>query len=108
MKGSVIMFKPISMFLLFLILTFNYSNAAFAQVIHKTRSGDTLNKISSQYNTKIDTIANLNGLQKNHGLVLGQALLIPGSSYIVQQGDSLFEIANRHAIHTKSLMNYNK
>ncbi|MEH7179760.1 glycosyl hydrolase family 18 protein [Neobacillus vireti] len=101
------MVKPISMFLIFLILSFNYSNAAFAQVIHKTRLGDTLNKIASQYNKKINTIANLNGLQKNHHLVLGQALLIPGSYYIVQQGDSLFEIANRHAINTKSLMNYN-
>ncbi|MDQ0971341.1 spore germination protein [Neobacillus niacini] len=101
------MFKRISMFLIFLAFTFTFSKAVFAQVIHETKSGDTLNKIAVQYNTKIDTIANLNGLNKGHQLVLGQALLIPGSSYIVQPGESLFIIANRHAISTKFLMNYN-
>jgi spore germination protein len=101
------MFKRISMFLIFMVYTFNYSDAAFAQVIHKARSGDSLNKIASQYHSKIETIANLNGLQKNHQLVVGQALLIPGFSYIVQQGDSLFEIANRHAIKANFLMSYN-
>jgi spore germination protein len=79
----------------------------FAQVIHEVKSGDSLTKISKQYKIDRDELAKLNGLAKNSQLVLGQAMLIPGSTYFVQAGDSIWEIANRHAISEETLMRQN-
>ncbi|MCM3724637.1 glycosyl hydrolase family 18 protein [Neobacillus cucumis] len=81
--------------------------SAYAQVIHEVKSGDSLTKISKQYQINKDNLAKLNGLAKNTQLVLGQALLIPGSTYFVQSGESVWEIANRHAISDKTLMRQN-
>ncbi|MFD2613982.1 glycosyl hydrolase family 18 protein [Paenibacillus gansuensis] len=82
--------------------------AAHAQVIHEVQSGDSLSSISKQYGVKSQTLAKLNGLAKNSGLVLGQALLLPGTTYIVQNGESLWEIAKRHAITEASLKKANR
>ncbi|WP_286166361.1 LysM peptidoglycan-binding domain-containing protein [Peribacillus frigoritolerans] len=72
-----------------------------AQVIHEVKYGDSLSKISSKYKVKSEYLAKLNGLAKNSQLVIGQSILIPGTSYIVQPGESLWEIANRHSIKIK-------
>ncbi|MFJ5716773.1 glycosyl hydrolase family 18 protein [Neobacillus sp. NPDC093127] len=80
----------------------------YAQVIHEVKSGDSLTKISKQYKIDSDELAKLNGLAKNSQLVLGQAMLIPGSTYIVQAGDSIWAIANRHAISEETLMQQNQ
>lgn len=80
------MFKIIPLAFLIWLFVFDKPALTYAQVIHKTRSGDTLTKIAVQYNTKTVSLAKLNGLNKNSHLVLGQAILIPGSSYIVQPG----------------------
>ncbi|QIZ09206.1 LysM peptidoglycan-binding domain-containing protein [Priestia megaterium] len=80
---------------------------ACAQVIHEVKPGDSLTKISKQYKINKDDLAKLNGLAKNTQLVLGQAMMIPGSTYIVQKGDSIWEIANRHAISEITLMRQN-
>lgn len=77
---------------------------ACAQVIHEVKPGDSLTKISNQYKIDEEGLAKLNGLAKNTQLVLGQAMMIPGSTYIVQQGESIWEIANRHAISEIALM----
>ncbi|RDU37699.1 glycoside hydrolase [Neobacillus piezotolerans] len=79
----------------------------YAQVIHETRYGDSLSKISKDYNVNKDDLAKLNGLAKNAQLVLGQAILIPGSTYVVHPGDSLWEIAFRHGISERTLMDLN-
>ncbi|MFF2448885.1 glycosyl hydrolase family 18 protein [Neobacillus sp. NPDC058068] len=79
----------------------------YAQVIHEVKSGDSLTKISKQYKIDSDELAKLNGLAKNSQLVLGQAMLIPGSTYFVQAGDSIWAIANRHAISEETLMQQN-
>jgi spore germination protein len=89
------------MFLLTPILT-------YAQVIHEVKPGDSLTKISTQYKVDIDALAKLNGLANNTQLVLGQAMLIPGSTYVVQPGESIWEIANRHAISEETLMQQNQ
>ncbi|KKI89820.1 glycoside hydrolase [Bacillus sp. SA1-12] len=75
-----------------------------AQVIFEVKSGDSLDKISKQYKINRDEISKLNGLAKNAQLVLGQALVIPGSNYYVQPGESLWEIAYRHSITEEQLM----
>jgi spore germination protein len=79
----------------------------YAQVIHEVKTGDSLSKVSKQYQITKDNLAKLNGLAKNTELVLGQSLLIPGSTYVVQPGESLWEIAYRHAVTEETLMNHN-
>lgn len=91
--------------LAFMILMIPIST--YAQVIHEVKYGDSLSKISKQYQINKDNLAELNGLAKNAQLVLGQALLIPGANYIVQPGESVWEIANRHAISEETLMRQN-
>lgn len=90
--------------LIFLII---FPMISYAQVIHEVRYGDNLDKISKQYGINRDELAKLNGLAKNARLVLGQALLVPGSTYIVQTKDSIWEIANRHVISEETLMSHN-
>lgn len=87
-----------------ILLTPSLTNA---QVLYEVKYGDSLSKISKQYKINKDELAKLNGLAKNIGLVPGQAMLIPGSTYIVQPGESVWEIAKRHAISEHTLMSQN-
>jgi spore germination protein len=80
---------------------------AKAQVIHEVAPGDTITKISRQYQTKPESLAKLNGLKPNAKLVIGQAILIQGSTYIVQPGESVWEIAKRHSITEARLLKAN-
>ncbi|MCM3724635.1 glycosyl hydrolase family 18 protein [Neobacillus cucumis] len=102
------MFKTLSLLILISVFLLNNPHLTNAQVIHETRSGDTLNKIALPYKTKPENIAKLNGIRKDAHLVLGQALLISGWTYVVQSGDTIVKIANRHAMSTKQLMDYNR
>jgi spore germination protein len=101
------MVKKLKWFFLSVCIVLLTPNLVNAQVIHEVKYGDSLAKISKQYNMNKDELAKLNGLAKNMGLVPGQAMLIPGSTYIVQTGDSVWEIAKRHAISEQTLMNQN-
>jgi spore germination protein len=80
---------------------------ANAQVIYETKSGDSLFKISNQYNMNMSKIAVLNGLTTQSKLVVGQSILVPGSTYIVQPGESLWKIATRHAVSKEALIKQN-
>ncbi|TJY41584.1 LysM peptidoglycan-binding domain-containing protein [Cohnella pontilimi] len=82
----------------FLILIFLIPLPVQAQVIHEVKSGDTLTKISKQYGFDVKAVARLNGLKTNARLVVGQAILLQGSTYVVQPGDSIWEIAKRHSL----------
>lgn len=101
------MIKKLLVFLISVCMVIMTPIFACAQVIHEVKPGDSLNKISNQYKIAEEDLAKLNGLAKNTQLVLGQAMMIPGSTYIVQQGESIWEIANRHAISEITLMRQN-
>ena len=102
------MYRRILLILILLSLGCVLPLTTYAQVIHEVKTGDSLSNISKQYKINKDDLAKLNGLAKNTELVLGQSLLIPGSTYLVQPGDSLWEIAYRHAISEETLMNHNQ
>ncbi|MEH7381099.1 glycosyl hydrolase family 18 protein [Bacillus sp. JJ1533] len=78
-----------------------------AQVIYEVKSGDSLDKISKQYNLPLSNLAKLNGLSNTAELVLGQSLVIPGHSYYVRAGESIWEIAYRNSLSEKELMRHN-
>ncbi len=69
---------------------------------YTVKSGDSLYKIASLYNTSVDKIKDLNNLTSNN-LQINQVLKIPTTSntvensyinYTVKSGDSLYKIAN--------------
>ncbi|WP_179886971.1 LysM peptidoglycan-binding domain-containing protein [Bacillus sp. AFS088145] len=92
----------------FLFLFLLPSITSFAIVIYEVKPGDSLNKISAQYKLNVKTFAHLNGLEKNDKLVIGQALIIPGSTYYVRGYESLWDIAYRHSISVELLKSKNK
>jgi len=82
---------------------------------YTVKSGDTLYKIASLYNTSVNELMSINNLSTNI-LTLGQRLLVPKTisqpstneiTYVVQSGDSLYQIANKYGISVNELKNYN-
>lgn len=71
---------------------------------YTVKRGDTLYGISNQFGVSVVDIMNLNKLS-NNVIQIGQVLMIPGKTgsnpasvftYIVKQGDSLYNIARRY------------
>ncbi|WP_129691750.1 glycosyl hydrolase family 18 protein [Gottfriedia acidiceleris] len=92
----------------FLFLFLPPSIKSFAIVIHEVKPGDSLNKISAQYKLNVKSFAHLNGLEKYDKLVIGQAMIIPGSTYYVRGYETLWDIAYRHSISVELLKSKNK
>jgi len=81
------------------------------------QKGDSLYQIAKKYNTTIEKIKTLNNLTSN-SLSIGQQLYIPTSeaeqestqsknTYIVQKGDSLYQIAKKYNITVDELKKIN-
>ncbi len=68
--------------------------------IYVVQKGDSLWKVAQKFNTTVDKLKEENNLKTN-SLSVGQTLKIPitevssNETYIVQQGDSLWKIANK-------------
>jgi membrane-bound lytic murein transglycosylase D len=81
---------------------------------HIVRSGDTLGAIAQRYRTSVDALVRLNGLRSRTMIYPGQVLRVPSRggvetlaaapqakpgetvTYIVQNGDTLFQIAKTY------------
>ncbi|WLR52842.1 glycosyl hydrolase family 18 protein [Bacillus tianshenii] len=96
-----------SLFLLTIILLCNPLDSK-ASVIYEVRQGDSLWKIAKVYDIPLQTVIELNQLDKEETLVPGQVLLIPGQRYIVRQNESLYEIASNHSLSITQLMKHNQ
>lgn len=89
-------------------------------LIYTVKSGDSLWKIASEYDTTVDTLMDINNL-KGTTLTINQQLLVPkkgtieieieeepkGITYIVKSGDSLWKIANSYGITVDKLKSAN-
>ena len=76
------------------------------------KRGDTLYKIANNYSVSVSDIMKLNNLSSNL-LSIGQELLIPSNevdkniTYVVQNGDTLYKIANKYNTTVNDLINKN-
>ena len=79
------------------------------------KSGDSLYKIATQYNTTVDNLKSLNNLTTNI-LSIGQVLKVPSSTivdtnntttYVVKRGDTLYSIALDYNVSVDELKNIN-
>ena len=89
-------------------------------LLYTIKSGDSLWKIASMYDTTVDTLKSINNLKSNT-LTINQQILVPkkkdidisidkndeGIMYIVKSGDSLWKIANSYGISVDRLKSVN-
>lgn len=84
-------------------------------LIYKVKSGDSLWKIASEFNTTVDTIMQINNL-KTTNLTINQQLFIPKSeklgvktqnTYTVKPGDTLYSISKDNEISVDDLIKLN-
>ncbi len=90
--------------------------SANSPLVHVVRWGDTLFSIANRYGTTMNAIMAANGMRNANFIYIGQRLVIPTGSaplppttgtYVVQAGDTLFSIANRHGTTVAALMQAN-
>lgn len=65
-------------------------------MFYDIKTGDTLYKISKNFNVNTKLVAELNGLEIDDYIYPGQTLLIPKkdvSYYITKEGDTLFTVS---------------
>ena len=73
------------------------SSKAVQAAPYQVKSGDTLFKISSAYNTTSNVLVKNNGLS-NFNIYPGQVLDVPTNTYKVVSGDTLYLIAKKYNI----------
>lgn len=104
---GVILHKKLTITIITLLLFLNLAQSTYASVIHEVKSGESLWTISKEYNTSFKHLQEINGLSNGNIIVPGQALIIPGQTYIVKSGESLWDIAVRHSIDLQQLIKHN-
>lgn len=77
-------------------LSMSVSAEAFAET-HNVVKGDSLYKISKEYNTTVANLMVANNLA-NYDLNIGQIINVPNEKYTVQKGDTLFKISQKYNI----------
>lgn len=74
--------------------------------VYVVKSGDSLFGVSRKFDVPVDTLRSVNGLAATN-IVVGQALLVPGSIYTVQAGDSFWTISRAAHVPLNALMQAN-
>jgi len=94
----------------------NVGQSGRADLIYKVKNGDSLSKISAEYNVTISAIKRVNRLSSNT-LRKGQKLTIPGAAvssktqhrrHKVKRGDTLSEIALKYGSSVAKIKKANK
>lgn len=78
---------------------------------YEIKKGDTLFKISKDFNVNTKLLAELNGLKLDDYIYPGQTLLVPKkdvSYYITKDGDTLYTVSNIFNTKEGELINQNK
>ena len=80
------------------------------QLIYTVKPGDTLWKIAIQYGTTYQKIADINKVDPNTYIWIGQNLTLPKPQkiHVVQAGDVLWKIASQYGVTIQSIIDENK
>jgi len=101
-KGGLVIIKlNVKTTLLALTLTLVSSSSVFA-ASYKVKSGDTLYKVSKDYNTSTKSIMKNNKLSSDV-IHSGQVLDVPTNTYNVVDRDTLFFIAKKYSISVQQI-----
>ncbi len=79
--------------------------------IYEIKKGDTLYKISKEFNVNTKLLAELNGLKLDDYIYAGDTVLIPKkdvSYYITKDGDILYTVSKIFNVSEKDLVDQNK
>ncbi|MDF2845724.1 MAG: hypothetical protein K0R00_4150 [Herbinix sp.] len=78
-------------------------------IIHVVQSGETIESIAALYGVSVELIFMVNGIAASGKLVPGQAIVIafPETTYIVQNGDTLQDIADKNGVTILDLLRNN-
>ena len=79
--------------------------------IYEIKKGDTLYKISKEFNVNTKLLAELNGLKLDDYIYTGDTVLIPKkdvSYYITKDGDTLYTVSKIFNVSEKDLVDQNK
>ncbi|MFT4146229.1 MAG: LysM peptidoglycan-binding domain-containing protein [Mobilitalea sp.] len=78
-------------------------------IIHVVKSGETILSIADYYGVSVNKLRIYNNLTDEDSLVIGEALiiLIPETTYIVKEGDTLEQIAESFSTTVIELLRYN-
>lgn len=76
------------------------------------QSGDNLCRISRNFNTTIEILRKFNYIPEPQWIFPGRQIVIPYSPpeaiiYIVQPGDTLYDIARKYGTHVENLVDFN-
>lgn len=86
--------------------------AYFGTLLYTVEPGDTLYDIAQKYNTTISNILKFNWINNPDIIYVGQSLVIPASPpealiYTVEEGDTLYSIAEEYDTSLDNLIKYN-
>ncbi len=78
-------------------------------IIHIVQPGETIDSIAKEYNVDTERLILENGLRYPYNLAVGQAIVItyPELVYTIQEGDTLFSIAESHGVSVMELLRNN-
>jgi LysM repeat protein len=79
---------------------------------HVIQRGETLSRIARTYNTSVSTLQAINGITNANRIYAGQTICVSqsvsgGTTYVVQRGDRLGEIARRYGVDLSVLARIN-
>lgn len=84
--------------------------------IYQVGMDDNLKTVASKFNTTVENIKKLNGIQNDMNLRVGSFLIVPSDTvtandnfqtYIVKKGDNMYAIARDNNVDYKSLLEIN-
>lgn len=80
-------------------------------LVYEIKKGDTLYKISKEFNVNTKLLSELNGLNIDDYIYAGQMLLVPKkdvSYYITKDGDTLYTVSTIFGVKEKDIVESNK
>ena len=80
---------------------------------YSIKSGETLNQVAKRFNTNVDVLKSINNIYYDEQVRAGMDVIVPKGPenyfnyYVVEKGDTLYEIGRRYNINPELLASMN-